>query len=241
MNFEKEYILYLTKKEVFALNGNYIQSILDNNVIIIKNYYSKILIDNLIDVFFIIIQNKPNKWMKLLKENSPYYYSMEENEKARVKANVTRAMVVLNKIDSTSRRIISSFKELTLLREIVTGNNDEIDFSNLSNSKLLLVASFFLYKNNYGFMAEHNDDISSSPNIIIVTNEKNVNYQAGGLFIVINKMRYNLDKYVNKGDVIILNTHKYTHGVEYVKGVDVSSSNNKLNGRLSLTFSTHKT
>ena len=81
----------------------------------------------------------------------------------------------------------------------------------------------------------------SDVEIIIVTNEKNVNYQAGGLFIVINKMRYNLDKYVNKGDVIILNTHKYTHGVEYVKGVDVSSSNNKLNGRLSLTFSTHKT
>ena len=180
------------------------------NIIIIKNIFEKKYLNDILKFNKSYFKKSAPLVPESYNFNLDDFYRIDINpKKSKIKKNQTIYFYPLFKKNNNLVRDFT--KQLSLLRNKIAGLNH--NYGCFSNDKHVGIGVIQHYPNN-GFMSEHYDP--KNPQKVVVSAILHDDYFQGGLSICMNNKFINLDKFIQKGDIVI-HAPDILHRVELVR------------------------
>ena len=180
------------------------------NVIIVKSIFNKEYLDKILKFNKSYFRKSTPIVPESYSFNLDDFYRIDKNVKnSKINKNQTIYFYPLYKKNVNVVRKLT--KQLSLLRNKIAGLN--YNYGCASTDKHVGIGVIQHYPNN-GFMAEHFDP--KYPQKVVVSAILHDDYSQGGLSLCMSNKFINLDKFIQKGDIVI-HAPDILHRVELVK------------------------
>ena len=208
---EQNYFKDLNPKDVLSYVNN-------GGIYLIKNFFSEEIVMSIREDC-IDLANKYNSNWYPMHDDSPSYHNINnENKDSRCKQIVHRFQFHLWREEYS--HYVHFFKDLFKLKKECFGIHGEEYFKSIPSSGMATIMGINHFPRGGGYMSEHVDALSQTEPIqtLIKASKNGEDFCSGGLHIRLSKddEQFNFEKYWDIGDLIIMNSEMFLHGVSEI-------------------------
>lgn len=229
-------------KNIIKLEKTKISEIIKNlekkRVVIIKNFYSKKLCNQILDYLKNIGSTSLPSYHQI-EIGSPNFYRVNfEDNRSYVKGFFHQFNFFPWNQDQLN--LFKTLEDGFILKNIINKLDKRKFFSPKDNSDCTIRLSFQFYPIHKGYLNTHSDPVSYHQKYLFMLSMSTIgkDFKNGGLYIIKNGKKILLDSYAHAGDLIIIKADT-PHGVDII---DINKIYKPLSfkGRWMVIFSTNK-